>query len=168
MTPEERRQYCREYMREYRQIFRAKVNEDQRIRDARNMSLYRELGAQLQDARERRGLTQKDVAKAIGKTLGTVSRYETGRLRPTPRHSGVSGGRGMSGLPSCVRPWSSLNVYRPRDTLIPEKPEDQTTAYKRTEADLYQCCFRCKLSDCKSEPSRCDACIAEKEARKHA
>ncbi len=43
-------------------------------------------GGNLRAARDERGLTQKQVADAIGASPMDVSRWETGRIEPGPRY----------------------------------------------------------------------------------
>jgi transcriptional regulator with XRE-family HTH domain len=42
------------------------------------------LGERIRQTRERRGLKQDEVAKALGKTHSAVSYYEAGKRNPTP------------------------------------------------------------------------------------
>jgi DNA-binding transcriptional regulator YiaG len=42
---------------------------------------------QLADRREELGLSQSDVARALGVDQSTVSRWEAGKARPRPRHA---------------------------------------------------------------------------------
>lgn len=40
------------------------------------------LGERIQEGRTRRGLSQQEFAARVGRTQATVSRWETGKLRP--------------------------------------------------------------------------------------
>lgn len=66
-------------------------------------------------------------------------------------------------IPTCVRPWSDKNIYRPKPDRPDERADRKPYPYF---GRIYQCCFRCPLADCKAySPAYCDYCIAEKEVR---
>jgi transcriptional regulator with XRE-family HTH domain len=58
-------------------------------REAKALRRFHRLSqsGRLVDLREDSGLTQADVARAIGVHPSQVSRWEAGRVRPRPRHA---------------------------------------------------------------------------------
>ena len=44
------------------------------------------MGVRLRELREAIGLSQSDIAKLVGVTVSTVSKWENGRGRPTQAH----------------------------------------------------------------------------------
>lgn len=75
----------KEYNRRYSEKNRDKMTERQRIRDSRNMAMYRTQGRIFRQMRKDAGLSQEELGKRLGVEKAAISKRETGRVWIDPQ-----------------------------------------------------------------------------------